>query len=254
MKLDVNNITFYYSDNKILDNISFSCQSGETIALLGRNGSGKTTLLKNILGLLTPKSGEIFVDGKSLSKLSVKERSKILSYIPQNTSNIWSYSVKSYVLMGVTPSLSTLSSPKQRDNKKAEEALERFNIKHLADRDITTLSGGERQLATAARALLSESKILLFDEPTSALDIKNADTLITHIKNLSNDGYISIITMHDVTEALNTASRIIILDEGRVFFNGLSSEVTSEILTEYYHCPMSVEKYKGQYIVLKGDV
>ena len=153
--------------------------------------------------------------------------------------------------MGITPSLSTLSSPKEKDDAKAIDVLERFGISSLADRDITTLSGGERQLATAARALLQNSRIQLFDEPTSNLDLKNADILIRHIKALSKEGYISLITMHDITEALNIASRILILDRGKVFFNDSVDKLSSEILSEYYQTMMNIERYKNQYIVLK---
>ena len=254
MTLTIKDLSFSYKDNNVLNNISFNANDGEVIALLGKNGSGKTTLLKNILGLLTPSSGTILVDDKDLSKLSVRDRSKLLSYIPQSPSNIWSYSVKSYVLMGITPSLSTLSSPKEKDDAKAIDVLERFGISSLADRDITTLSGGERQLATAARALLQNSRIQLFDEPTSNLDLKNADILIRHIKSLSKEGYISLITMHDITEALNIASRILILDRGKVFFNDSVDKLSSEILSEYYQTMMNIERYKNQYIVLKEGV
>ena len=254
MILSIKNLSFSYKDTIVLDNVSFDAKDGEIIALLGKNGSGKTTLLKNILGFLTPSSGSVLVDNKDLFNLKIKDRSKLLSYIPQNSSNIWSYSVKSYVLMGVTPSLSTLSSPKERDEKKAIAALERFGLSNLKDRDITTLSGGERQLATAARALLQNSKIQLFDEPTSNLDLKNSEILINHIKNLSKEGYISIITMHDISEALNIASRILILDKGKVLFNDCVENLTSKDLSEYYQTKMTIEKYKGQYIILKGDV
>ena len=254
MILNVKNLCFSYKDSLVLNNVSFDAKNGDIIALLGKNGSGKTTLLKNILGLLTPSSGSIFVDEKDLFNLSIKERSKLLSYIPQNPSNIWSYSVKSYVLMGITPSLSTLSAPKERDEAKAVAALECFGLSHLKNRDITTLSGGERQLATAARALLQNSKIQLFDEPTSNLDLKNSEILIDHIKKLSKEGYISIITMHDITEALNIASRILILDKGNVFFNDYVENLTSKDISDYYQSKLTIEKYKGQYIVLKGDV
>lgn len=254
MILNIKNLSFSYKDSLVLDNVSFEAKGGDIIALLGKNGSGKTTLLKNILGLLTPSSGSVLVDNKNILNISIKDRSKLLSYIPQNPSNIWSYSVKSYVLMGITPSLSTLSSPRERDDKKAIKALERFGISDLANRDITTLSGGERQLATAARALLQNSKIQLFDEPTSNLDLKNSEILTNHIKKLREEGYISIITMHDITEALNIASRILILDKGKVFFNDYVENLTSKDLSEYYKSKMTIEKYKGQYIVLKGDV
>ncbi|MGN0906350.1 MAG: ABC transporter ATP-binding protein [Bullifex sp.] len=254
MILEVKDLSFSYGKKETLKNINLQVESGETVALLGKNGSGKSTLLKNILYLLTPSSGEITVDGKDVSSMSIKERSRLLSYIPQESRNIYSYSVLSYVLMGVTPTLSTLSSPKDKDEDAALKALDFFGIRDLKDRDITTLSGGERQLVTASRALVGGSRILLFDEPTSALDYGNSECLLNLIKKLSNNGYISIISMHSLTEALNTASRIVLMKDGMIIFGGSVEElIKTDILSDYYGTSITVEYYKGQYIVLKGE-
>ncbi len=253
MILEVKDLSFSYGKKETLKNINLKVESGETVTLLGKNGSGKSTLLKNILYLLTPSSGEITVDGKQVSSMSIRERSRLLSYIPQESRNIYSYSVLSYVLMGVTPTLSTLSSPKEKDEEAALNALDFFGIRNLKDRDITTLSGGERQLVTASRALVGGSRILLFDEPTSALDYGNSECLLNLIKKLSGNGYISIISMHSLTEALNTASRIVLMKNGEIVFNGgIPSLIEADTLSDYYGIPINVEYYKGQYIVLKG--
>ena len=253
MILEVKDLSFSYGRKETLKHINLRVESGETVVLLGKNGSGKSTLLKNILHLLTPSSGEVTVDGMNVGTMTIKDRSRLLSYIPQESRNIYSYSVLSYVLMGVTPTLSTLSSPKDKDEEAALRALDFFGIRNLKDRDITTLSGGERQLVTASRALVGGSRILLFDEPTSALDYGNSECLLNLIRKLSSDGYISIISMHSLSEALNTASRIVLMKDGVIIFSGSGEElIRADILSDYYNTQINVEYYKGQYIVLKG--
>ena len=216
MILEVKDLSFSYGRKETLKHINLRVESGETVALLGKNGSGKSTLLKNILHLLTPSSGEVTVDGMNVGTMTIKERSRLLSYIPQESRNIYSYSVLSYVLMGVTPTLSTLSSPKDKDEEAALRALDFFGIRNLKDRDITTLSGGERQLVTASRALVGGSRILLFDEPTSALDPELVGDVLEVMKRLATEGMTMIVVTHEMGFARDVADRVIFMDEGYV--------------------------------------
>ena len=188
MKLEIRDISFSYSGKEILSSVSFILNSGDVTALLGRNGSGKTTLMRLILGFIKPDSGAIMLDGRDIREMSSKDRAKVIAYIPQKLSDAYPYSVIDSVMMGRAPSLSVFSSPKEKDREKAEEALAVLGISNLKDRNVNTLSGGERQLVLIARAITQEASFMVMDEPTSALDYANALMVMEKTEELRKEG------------------------------------------------------------------
>ena len=135
MKLEIRDLTFSYDRKRnVLDGISTSFESGEFTVILGRNGAGKTTLFKNLLGLLKPQKGEVLCDGIPFSGMNTREKARKIAYIPQESNPAFSYSVLTSVLMGTTSMISSLSSPKEKEIRKAYEALEKFHIADLAGR------------------------------------------------------------------------------------------------------------------------
>ena len=245
--LKINNLCFSYKTKAILKDISFSIPEGETVFLLGENGCGKTTLLKNILAILKPSSGDIHYGEINLKDISSKDRAKILSYISQLSSPYYSYPVKTLVTMGKTNSVSTFSSIKDNDDE-IQKVLKRVNLDHLINRDISSLSGGERQLVYIARALYQEAKVLLFDEPTSALDYKNQVLVLKEIKRLSKMGKTSLITSHNIEQALNYADKIILLSNGSILAYDTPENILGALSALYN---IEIEKYKGKYIILE---
>ena len=250
MILEISDLSFSYPKHPVLQNISLSAKDGEFISLLGNNGSGKTTLFKSILGLLKVKSGSVSIDGENLSTMSIKERAKKTAYIPQETKQVFAYSVLSQVLMGCTANISTLSSPGEKEVQTALDALKTLGIEHLKDRNINALSGGERQLVLCARALAGKAKCLLFDEPTASLDYGNQISVLSIIHKLTKSGYLAIVSTHNVEQALNFSTRIILLNNKQITFNGTPEQlVNSDILERFYMTPLSVIKIDGRYYI-----
>ena len=255
MKLEIRDLTFSYDGKRnILDGISTSFESGEFTVVLGRNGAGKTTLFKNLLGLLKPQKGEVLCDGLSFSDMSVREKARKIAYIPQESNPAFSYSVLTSVLMGTTSMISSLSSPKEKEIRKAYEALEKFHIADLAGRKTNTLSGGERQLVLCARAVAQEAGILLFDEPTSNLDWANQIKTLGNIRALTRDGYTAIVSTHNLEQALNFATRLILIKDGKLCYDASPAELaSSSLLSSFYDIDISVEEYKGHYICIPKE-
>ena len=143
--LEVKGLNCGYKNNIILRDVSFTAKSGDIVCILGPNGSGKSTLIKTILGLLNSKGGQILIDKQDIRDWSWRDRARIISYIPQVFSSTFEYRSIDIVLMGRTSHLGFGASPSSRDERIAEEAMEKLKILHLRDRIYSKLSGGERQ-------------------------------------------------------------------------------------------------------------
>ena len=154
---------------------SLQVGGGEVVAVLGPNGRGKTTLLRCAAGLLAPTEG-------------VVRRGVGVGYVPQAQAAGLGYPVLDMVLMGRVRHVRSYASPGRRDVAAAQHALEQVGLSHLAERAVTRLSGGERQLVVIARALASESPMLILDEPASALDLHNQATVLRLLRDLADAG------------------------------------------------------------------
>lgn len=212
--------------------LSFTLTAGQTLVLLGRNGRGKTTLLKCIAGLLAPAAGEIRSAG-------------IIGYVPQHFAPVFSYSVLDVVVMGRARHVGLFASPSANDRIAAEAALDQLGLAQLAQRSVTTLSGGERQLVLIARALASEADILLLDEPASALDFHNQAAVLSTLRRLAAErGLTVVMTTHEPTHALEIADRAVLLHGDGVAEEGPVAEMCTEAkLSELYAMPMKRLSY-----------
>lgn len=235
-KLKVDNLSFYYEDKKILEEINFEVYPGEFIGILGPNGSGKTTLLKNLNRWLLPQKGCIFIDNENIKKLSIQSLAKIIATVPQDTQINYDFTVEEIVLMGRTPYLKALEREKEEDYFIAEKSMEAVGVYNLKHNFITHLSGGERQRVLIARALTQQPKILLLDEPVSHLDIKYKWEVMGILKDISKTRNIIIIaTLHDINIASTFCDKILILKEGKIFKFGTPKEViTAENIKEVF--------------------
>lgn len=235
MGIEVKNLSFSYGDREVLHNISFSVKKGEFLSILGSNGVGKSTLFRCVLGLLRSYHGQILVEGEGTGNLSVKEIAKKIAYIPQNSAPAFNYSVFDIVLMGTTSGLRAFAVPGAREKERAMWALEKTGISHLASRCFHRLSGGERQLAMLARALVQNAPVLMLDEPTASLDFGNKLLVLQQIKSLSEEGYTVIQTTHDPEMSYLFSDRILALQNGSILLDGTPREViTKEIIKELY--------------------
>ncbi|MBF0509286.1 MAG: ABC transporter ATP-binding protein [Deltaproteobacteria bacterium] len=240
------NITFAYSRQPVLKNVSLTVHKGEVVSLLGPNGSGKTTLLKVLLGLYRPESGQVWLDGVKVSDLAPKELAGRVAYVPQFHKMAFGYRVLDVVLMGRLPHKSFFSRYSKVDMDIALQSLERLSISHLKDRIYTEISGGERQLTLIGRALAQEAKTLLMDEPANGLDYGNQIGLLERIAALAQEGFTFIKSTHFPEHALWIADRVIMLQHGVVVADGTPSEVMSdEAVSGLYHAEINIVGVNG---------
>ena len=223
--LKVESLDFGFPGRTIGRDVSFPLGAGEVMCVLGPNGGGKTTLFRTLLGLLEKHSGSITLEGRPIESLSRIEIARLIGYVPQGHSGYFAYTVREFVLMGRTAHLGIFSSPSKKDHEVACRALASLGMAHLAERPITEVSGGERQLALVARALAQEPRLLLLDEPTASLDFGNQVRVLERIAALAQTGIAILFSSHDPDHAFLCAQRTLLLAEGRAIEIGAPHEV-----------------------------
>ncbi|MGM0471094.1 MAG: ABC transporter ATP-binding protein [Bacillota bacterium] len=242
MRLDIKEVSCGYQNKIILEDISFTVNTGEILCILGPNGVGKTTLFKTILGFLELKSGQILLDGEDIFTWSRKEFAQAIGYVPQGHTPPFPYRVKDVVVMGRTAHLGSYSSPSYEDKKLVEEIMDSLEISYLKDDIYTEISGGERQLVLIARALAQEPKILIMDEPTSNLDFGNQVKVLKQIKELANQNIGVIMTSHFPNHAFMASTNVLAIGGRNQFKSGKSNQVVTEkLLEEIYQIDVQID-------------
>ena len=242
MSVEVKGVSFSYGSVDVLHNVTFRAGPGDLMAVLGPNGVGKSTLFGCLLGYLRPRAGQVLLGGRDVQTLSGAEIAREIAYIPQSAPVTYNYTVLDTVLMGVTHQIGIFSAPKQEHVDKAMAALESLGIAHLAQRGAQKISGGERQLALLARALVQDARVLLMDEPTANLDYGNSFRVMQRIQALGGAGYTVIFSTHEPNQAFRYANRVLALSGGCVAADGRPDEVlTGELLSELYGVGVAVQ-------------
>jgi iron complex transport system ATP-binding protein len=214
MAIKVRDLNFSYDGNPVLRNINLDIQEGEFTIVLGRNGSGKSTLFKILTGILKPDSGEVIIFNQASHELALRDRSKIMGFLPQHHRAVFPFTVKDVVLTGRAGRI--LLTPGADDYRFAMEAMERIGITHLRDRIYTELSGGEQQMVMIARVLAQDPRIILFDEPTTHLDFYYQAKVMGVIRELTDMKFTVVAILHDPNAACLYGDRFILLKEGEV--------------------------------------
>lgn len=209
----------------VLRGIDLDVAPGEVVGLLGRNGAGKTTLLRTATRVIAPDAGSVRVDGDLVTALSRRELARRVAVVPQETHVPFPFRVAEVVLMGRTPHLGAFAFESPADLERAQQALERMGVAHLADRSILEVSGGERQLVMVSRALVQDPRVLLFDEPTAFLDLAHRVQVLGAVRELARDGRAALVVTHDLTLAARFCDRLALLADGRVLAAGPPAEV-----------------------------
>lgn len=246
MSISVKNLSFAYGSHGVLHDISFDIPDGMLVNVLGPNGVGKSTLFRCILGLNTGYSGTIEVNGKDIRHLSIRERAREVSYIPQSHAPVYDYEVLDVVLMATGADLKMLSNPGCNQRKRAYEALERVGIENFAHRMYTHLSGGEQQLVLVARALAQNANTIVMDEPTSALDYGNTMRVLSCVRQLAREGLSIVQSTHNPDHAFLYSDRTLVIKDGRVDAYGSPYDViTSELISGLYSLEVEVNSLYG---------
>ena len=220
-----------YGDDDILKGVSLNILNNKLTVIAGPNGCGKSTLLKTISGIIKKTSGSIFIDNVDLSNISPLDRAKRIAYLSQNRS-VPDIAVKNLVLHGRFPYLSYPRRYRAEDREAVAIALERMGIEGLRDKMVSELSGGERQKVYIAMALAQGSDYLLLDEPTTFLDISHQFQLLDLAKELCSENKSVVMVLHNLESALSIADSFILLDKGRLLFEGSVDDVYSSKLID----------------------
>jgi iron complex transport system ATP-binding protein len=248
--LELRNLSFGYSERLVGRDASLRMAAGEVFCLLGPNGCGKTTLFKTMLGLLPALHGDVFLDGADIRALSRKVVARRIAYVPQAQAVPFAFTAHEIVLMGRVAHRGAFSCPTRHDRDIARAALDALEIGQLADRDVTRLSGGQRQLVLIARALAQESKLVVMDEPTASLDFGNQVRVMREIKRLAARGVGVILSTHDPDHALAVAHRVALMRDGAIVALGAPEAVmTAERLEAIYETPVSIERLSNGQLV-----
>lgn len=213
-----------YEKNPVLQDLSMSLLPGKITAIGGLNGCGKSTLLKTAAALLPVQRGELLLDGTPLASLSPQQRARRLAYLPQSR-NVPDLTAFRMVLHGRFPHLSFPRRYRKEDVEIAQAALNWVGSRDLAQRNMSTLSGGQRQKIYIAMALAQNADIILMDEPTTYLDIRASFELMELIQRLAGSGKAIAIVLHDLNLLLRYAHWIVLLADGRLTAQGTSRQL-----------------------------
>ena len=219
--LSINNVSFAYANGvKALKDVSFNANSGELIALIGRNGAGKTTITKIINGLLRPTEGSVEIDGIDTKSLRISQIAKYVSTLFQNPDR---QLCKRTVLEEVAFSCELIGEDPSQAQEHAMQIIEKLN---LNPKDIPfMLSRGQRQMVALAATVVTRPKILVLDEPTCGLDYNECMKIMQVVEDLRDHGCCVIMVCHDMEVVLDYATRLIVINDGKLIIDGLAKDV-----------------------------
>lgn len=217
---------------QILRGVDMAVRPGEVHGLIGPNGAGKSTLLRTVAGLVRPTSGQVWAGDVPVRHLAPRDRARLLAFLPQDTTITAALDVRTVVSLGRyahRPRLSRWRGDLDAvDAGIVDAALARVGVTHLADRPVTALSGGQRQLALIAKQLAQQSRVLLLDEPVSALDIGYQLEVLDLLRGLADDGHGIAVVLHDLNLAARSCHRLTVIADGRVRCSGRPESVLVE--------------------------
>lgn len=236
MILKADGVAFSYDGaNDVLRGVDVGVAAGETVVVLGPNGAGKSTLLKLLAGLERPASGTVSLDGKDVARYAARERAKRIALVPQSLFALPDLLAAEFVAQGRYAYARLFRGPSAEDRAACERALVEADAADLAERPLAELSGGQRQRVLIARALAQEPALVLVDEPTNSLDPAHQLKVFEVIAGLGCVGRAALVVTHDLNLASQFATRVVLMDGGRIVANGAARDVLRpEVLGAVY--------------------
>lgn len=223
----------YHNGNVAIYDVNVQLQGGTICALLGVNGSGKSTLFKSIMGLVQLTRGQI-----RLCDLPINQALKqnLVAYVPQSEEVDWQFPVSVYdvVMMGRYGYMNFLRIPRKQDKALVWQAMERVGIAHLAQRQISELSGGQKKRVFLARALVQQSQIILLDEPFTGVDIDTENSIMTLLKALRAEGRLILVSTHHLNTIPEFCDQVIMLNRTVLHHGELAQIFTPEKLEQVF--------------------
>lgn len=229
------NLGFTRGPRVILDDVSFTLETGRLTALIGPNGAGKTTLMRLLLGLLAPGSGSVLLDAAPIATLPRRSIARRIAYVPQGHVPAFPFTVVEIVAMGRTPASGWGRRIGEADQAVVRHVLAQVGMSAFANRSYSELSGGERQSVLIARALAQDADILILDEPAASLDFGQQTRLMHTLKTLANDGKTILLSVHQLDLAMRWCDECLVLHHGRLLASGPPvATLTNRMLEQLY--------------------
>lgn len=250
--MEVRNLSFSYGKQKVLKEVSLKIEEGKITTILGANGCGKSTLFSLMTKNRYSRKGNIFLSGKNILKLSLKEFARKVAIVQQYNTSSDDITVERLIAFGRTPHRKMMQGKTEEDETWVEWAMEVTNLTEYRDRSVQKLSGGQRQRVWIAMALAQNTRILFLDEPTTYLDIRYQIETLQLIRKLNREYGITIVmVLHDINQAIYFSDRLIGLKDGQVVLEGDPQKVvTSESIEELYGIRLRVAEVDGQKTVM----
>ena len=222
--IELKNVSAGYDGKTVVKAAGLAFEQGKITVLVGPNGCGKSTLLKTIVGIVPHTTGEILINGISTREMNTKQVAKEVAYLAQNK-KAPDISVMKMVLHGRFAHLSYPRKYRPQDIKIAKNAICWAGLETESETMVSKLSGGMQQKVYIAMALAQDTDVILLDEPTTYLDVAHQLRLMEMVKNLAKEGKTIVMVLHDLSQAMQIADKIIVMKDGRIISQGNAEEV-----------------------------
>ena len=215
--LNIEGLVFGHKRPLVVQAVDLSASAGDFICLVGRNGTGKTTMLNTLIGVKKPLGGQISICGVPLGKISAREKSRFISFVPSKVEAVLNMRIRDLIAVGRSPYTNIFDRRTKADNAIIEDFIQKFGLSDIADSMIAEISDGERQKAMICRAMVQQTPVILLDEPTAFLDYFAKRRLLSDLKNIAAaENRCIIFSCHDLDVAVKYCSHIWLLDDRKL--------------------------------------
>lgn len=244
LRLEVESIRVGYDDKTIVHDLSLQIPDGKITTIIGSNGCGKSTLLKAITRILKHESGQVILDGQTISKMKTKELAKELAILPQSPESAHGLTVEELVSYGRFPYQKGFGNLSQKDKEVIDWALQVTKTTDFRLQSVDALSGGQRQRVWIAMALAQETDIIFLDEPTTYLDMAHQLEVLELLYKLNEEqGRTIVMVLHDLNQAARFSDYIVALSQGELVKFGTAEEVmVPEVLKKVFNIDAVIGK------------
>jgi branched-chain amino acid transport system ATP-binding protein len=231
--LSVQDLNAWYDRSHVVQNISFTVGQGEIVTLMGRNGAGKTTTLRTLMGLLARSSGTVVFDGQPMHGQPAHIRyHRGLAYVPEDRRIVPGLTVRENLLLGMIA-----SAARREADARIEVIANTFpRLKERLEQEATSMSGGEQQMLSIARALMAQPKMILLDEPSEGIMPVLVDEMFELFLDMKRAGTSILLVEQNVERALSISDRAYIVDQGHIVHEGLAASLLADTEIQNRYC------------------